>query len=311
MRDETAIDLMASNLLGEKYDEACKKLMKNKEIIAPILQMLVDEYKDCTIEEVIRYIDSDSISDDTPVDDIPIDIRQDNTEFSSVTEKLVRFDSLFRAVNPKLSDGELIVNLHIDIDIQNDYKPGNPKYPVVKRGIYYAAREIGRQLGTITEITDYNRLEKVYSIWICNENVPPNLRNTVTGYSFTKKDIIGYCDEPDKDYDLLSVVIVRRGKDATEKGIFDYLSGLFESDLKKISHYVDTDKAEEYVKEVKDMTGLGASLINKGIQQGIQQGEERSIERFAEFFISKNPELTLEKAKEMATEILREGTDHR
>ena len=72
-----------------------------------------------------------------------------------------------------------------------------------------------------------------------------------------------------------------------------------------------TDNAEEYVKELKDMTGLGASLINKGIQQGIQQGEERSIERFAEFFISKNPELTLEKAKEMATEILREGTDHR
>ena len=91
MRDETAIDLMASNLLGEKYDEACKKLMKNKEIIAPIF------------------------------------------------------------------------------------------------------------------------------------------------------------------------IIVRRGNDATEKGIFDYLSGLFESDLKKISHYVDTDKAEEYVKEVKDMTGLGAS----------------------------------------------------
>ncbi len=55
------------------------------------------------------------------------------------------------------------------------------------------------------------------------------------------------------------------------------------------------------------MTGLGASLINKGIQQG----EERSIERLAEFFISKNPELTPEQAKEMATEILREGTDHR
>ena len=65
------------------------------------------------------------------------------------------------------------------------------------------------------------------------------------------------------------------------------------------------------------MTGLGASLINKGIQQGIeqgieqgiqqgkQQGEEQSIERLTEFFISKNPELTSEQAKEMATKILR------
>ena len=61
------------------------------------------------------------------------------------------------------------------------------------------------------------------------------------------------------------------------------------------------------------MTGLGASLINKGIQQGIeqgiqqgiQQGEEQSIERLTEFFISKNPEITSEQAKEMATKILR------
>jgi len=61
------------------------------------------------------------------------------------------------------------------------------------------------------------------------------------------------------------------------------------------------------------MTGLGASLINKGIQQGIEQGirqgkqqaEENSIERLTKFFISKNPELTPEQAKEMATKILR------
>lgn len=82
---------------------------------------------------------------------------------------------------------------------------------------------------------------------------------------------------------------------------------------------INSDNAEEYVKELKDMTGLGAAYINKlirerireNIEQGIQQGEERSIERLAEFFISKNPELTPEQAKEMATEILREGTNHR
>ena len=309
MRDETEIDLLASNLLGEKYDEACKRLLKNKEIIAPILQMLIEEYKECTIEEVIRYIDADSISDDTPVVDIPVDIRQDNTEFSSVSDKLVRFDSLFRAINPKLSDGELIVNLHIDIDVQNEYKPGNPPYPIVKRGIYYASREIGRQLGTITETTDYNRLEKVYSIWICNEDIPTDLQNTVTEYDFTKKDIIGCSDEPDKDYDLLSVIIVRRGDESTENGIFDYLSGLFESNLQKISRYVDTDKAEEYVKEVKGMTGIGAALAKKykaeGRRDGIDEGKTQSIERLTEYFMSQNPELTKEQAKEMATKILK------
>ena len=59
------------------------------------------------------------------------------------------------------------------------------------------------------------------------------------------------------------------------------------------------------------MTGLGASLINKGIQLGKQQAEENSIERLTKYFTDENPELTLEQAKEMATEILRECTDHR
>ena len=65
------------------------------------------------------------------------------------------------------------------------------------------------------------------------------------------------------------------------------------------------------------MTGLGAAYINKlirerirenieqGIEEGIRQGEEQSIERLTEFFISKNPELTSEQAKEMATKVLR------
>ena len=70
-----------------------------------------------------------------------------------------------------------------------------------------------------------------------------------------------------------------------------------------------TDNAEEYVKELKDMTGLGASLINKGIQQGIEQGIEQgiqnSIERLTKYFTDENPELTPEQAKEMAIEILR------
>lgn len=31
---------------------------------------------------------------------------------------------------------------------------------------------------------------------ICNENIPPKLRNTVSEYVLTKKDVIGVSDEP-------------------------------------------------------------------------------------------------------------------
>ena len=89
-------------------------------------------------------------------------------------------------------------------EVQNDYKPTNPKYPIVKRGIYYAAREISYQLGILSEISNYADIEKVYSIWICNENIPAKLQNTVTMYSIKKNDVIGKTDEPEEDYDLMS-----------------------------------------------------------------------------------------------------------
>lgn len=48
----------------------------------------------------------------------------------------------------------------------------------------------------------------------------------IDGILFSKKDIIGVVDEPEEDYDLLTVIIIRLGKETEEKGIFDYLKGL-------------------------------------------------------------------------------------
>ena len=94
---------------------------------------------------------------------------------------------------------------------------------------------------------------------------------------------------------MLSVIIVRRGDDAPETGIFDYLSGLFESNLKKISHYVDTDKAEEYVEEVKGMTGIGAALINKSRAEGRLDGIDEG--RFLAYFdLVRDGDISIEKA---------------
>lgn len=68
MRKETEIDLAVAEAVGSKYDNACKRLFQNREIIAPVLKEVVPEYKNSTVEEIIRYIDADSI-EDIPVDD--------------------------------------------------------------------------------------------------------------------------------------------------------------------------------------------------------------------------------------------------
>ena len=45
MRDETKMDVYTSGVTGAEYDAGMKQLMSNKEIIIPILQMTVPEFK--------------------------------------------------------------------------------------------------------------------------------------------------------------------------------------------------------------------------------------------------------------------------
>ena len=49
MRDETKMDVYTSGVTGAEYDAGMKQLMSNKEILVPILQMTVPEFKTCSI----------------------------------------------------------------------------------------------------------------------------------------------------------------------------------------------------------------------------------------------------------------------
>ncbi len=295
MKRETEIDIAAAGTIGSKYDEACKRLFQNREIIAPILKEVVPEYKNSTVEEIIRYIDADSIQD-IPVDDIPARFGQLSTELESVSDKLIRYDTHFKALNPVLSSENLCIHLHIDLEVQNQYQTSNPSYPMIKRGIYYAAREISYQLGTLTELTNYGDIQKVYSIWICNEKIPVRLQNTVTMYSIQKSDLIGMADEAVEDYDLMNVIMIRRGKE-TDAPVFDYLSGIFRCDKTKIMEYVDIQNHEEVLKGVEDMSGLGQSIMLEAMQQGMQQGIEKGLLQSIQN-IMKNLGMSVEQAME-------------
>ncbi len=136
-------------------------------------------------------------------------------------------------------------------------------------------------------------MEKVYSIWICNENIPPELRDTATQYVIQKKDLIGETQEPEEEFDLINVIMIRRGGEGREK-IFDFLNAVFHAEVKKLESYTvfENKKVEE---EVLTMTGLGASImergIKKGLEQGISQGLEQATVRFIENMLAENESL--------------------
>ena len=167
--------------------------------------------------------------------------------------------------------------LHFDVELQNDYHPSNPSYPLIKRAVYNAARMLSRQLGTITEETNYNYLEKVYSIWICNDRIPRKLQNTMTGYSIERRDLIGHVTEEPSLYDLLSVVMVRRGEETGDADIFRYLQAVFSGDLEGVDRYIPVRENEKIRKELSGMLTYDMTVARRNYVKGFREGEEKGL----------------------------------
>ena len=117
----------------------------------------------------------------------------------------------------------------------------------------------------------------------------------MTEYSFARKDIIGTANELSLYYGLMSVIIIRRGKEPDEKGIFDYLTGLFFSDIKRIEEYSHIEWSEPFEKEVKNMTGFGEEIYRRGEIKG---------EILGALMCGKSPEQVVEMFKVSVDKVL-------
>ena len=273
MQKETDIMLDKIKIAQSDMDKKCHDVFLNKEILAPILQETIEEYKDLSVAEIIELIDEDSISKAEAVSDFPLykDVRieQIDTDMKSVTDKLVLYDIHFKAALPKDKRTKLNFRLYIDFEPQGNYYLS---YPLIKRALYYVARVLASQLGELTEETDYGRLQKAYSIWVCYDpKMPKKIKNTLSQYKISKKDLIGEVEEPKENYDLMEVVFVRIDANSeSDVKLFDYLKGIFTNDKEKIIKQTGP-LPEKVDKEVDDMSGVGALIFDKGKVEGLQK----------------------------------------
>ncbi|MBQ7564489.1 MAG: hypothetical protein IJT16_10930 [Lachnospiraceae bacterium] len=257
-----------------QYDAAVKTFFKHKEAVAPILARVVREYAGYTNKEIVSFIDADIRAEEDPVDGGLKDIVNRNTEMKSLYEKVVYYDLKFEAKNPKLSNDKILVMLHIDLEFQNQNYPSGLGYPLEMRAMYYAARELSSQLSDINRESRYDKLEKVYSIWVCSDNIPVGSRDTITRYYIQKEDLLG-TTKYDPRFDLMEVALIRRGGDnANGDVVLDYLKGVFEHDISKVEEYlgpVDTTVKEDF----SMMTGFAQALEAEAEARGEARGEER------------------------------------
>ena len=287
MGTETTLSkTMAASTEKEQYDAACKRLLAEKIILAWIMKNTIKEYASYSVQEIAnQYIEGTPQIGEVPVlpDETNPRISGTGVEDTTITEGTITYDIRFMAILPQ--NGEL-VRMIINLEAQNDFYPG---YPLIKRALYYCSRMISAQYGTEFTKSHYEKIKKVYSIWICM-NPPENRKNSITKYSITEQNLVGDVKEPHENYDLITAIMICLGDDSDNEpdSLLRLLDILLSSDrnVNEKKRLLENDfqisMTEHLERGVSEMCNLSKGIEEKGIQQGIEQGTLSSIKNLME-----------------------------
>ena len=260
-----------------RYDAACRNVLADKHILAWILKGTLTEYKNNTIEEILKCIEPPEVGnvrvEDTNAPERVVGISDSD---KNLFEGDILYDIRFSA-----STKDTLSNLIINIEEQNDFYPG---YPILKRATYYCGRMISAQNGTIFSGQDYGKLRKVVSIWIC-PNPPKKQEYTILRYATKEEQVIGESKRPVSEYDLTSIVLINLGNpmERKEKDVLRLLSVLLSTEIEpknKKGILEDSFKIPmtvEMTEEAGIMCNLSDSIEKRGIERGIEKGKSEVI----------------------------------
>ena len=263
------------------YDAACKRVLSEKAILARIMKACLEEYKNCDVNDIAgKYIEGQPQVSEVPVlpDERGSVISGMDTEDKSIREGSVTYDIRFRAVVPGTEEQ---IGLIINVEAQNDFYPG---YPIITRGVYYCCRIISSQYGREFTGSHYERIKKVYSIWICM-NPPKYRKNSITRYRLVEEQLVGEAAEPVKNYDLLSIVMLCLGgpEGGNYEGVLRMLDVLLsnetsEAEKRKIlQEDYGIQMTQTMEQEVSVMCNLSKGVEEKGMAKGIAKGMAKGM----------------------------------
>lgn len=255
------------------YDAACKRVLSEKAILARIMKACLEEYKNCDVNDIAgKYIEGQPQVSEVPVlpDESGSVISGMDTEDKSIREGSVTYDIRFRAVVPGTEEQ---IGLIINVEAQNDFYPG---YPIITRGVYYCCRIISSQYGREFTGSHYERIKKVYSIWICM-NPPKYRKNSITRYRLVEEQLVGEAVEPVENYDLLSIVMLCLGGPGggNYEGVLRMLDVLLSNETSEVEKRkilqddYGIQMTQTMEQEVSVMCNLSKGVEAKGMTNGI------------------------------------------
>lgn len=255
------------------YDALAKRFLSRKAILARILKYAVPEFANYDLEEIEKkYIEGEPelAINTVPLDDT-LDIKGKNTESNSPKEGLVTFDIIFDALVPV--NGES-VKFIINLEPQKTTKKIN--YKLMKRAVYYASRLISSQKEKEFRQDDYNKLKKIFSIWVCMD-VQDYRADSIQEYRLQEKVVHGKFKDNVENYDLITIIILNIGEKATSHKLLNLLHLLFmelktsEEKEKILREDYEIEITRDMEEELSKMGGLMEPLLNIAAKQAAEK----------------------------------------
>lgn len=256
------------------YDVHVKRFFSLKVIVAHILKQCVQEYAAFTTEEILSHLDQEH-------KDTGAYITTLNNEYADVKGRKLNLDIVFKTTVPNT---DKLIPIIINLEPQSKFNTG---YPLVSRGMLYAARMLSVQEQGSTIEDFYKKIHKVYSIWICY-NVRGINENSIFCIKSNKQVI---CGNPhfvkEQDYDISQVWFINLGDcENAEAGsllrlldiAFDKHHNYSNAEKMKFFHDEYNITGQEVTKEVENMNAYVLDYAERYAAEAVKISEARGKE---------------------------------
>ena len=171
---------------------------------------------------------------------------------------------------------------------------------------------ISSQKGSEFTNSDYDKIKKIYTIWICME--APHGKSAINRYQLKEQHLLHRYKEPCQNYDLMGIVFVYLGNSKVKDQMMNLLDLMFKS-RKKASEKITVlhndfgiDLTSEREGDLETMCNLGEGIYEDGLMKGKQVGwEEGRKEGRAEGRAEGRTEGRTEGKLELDLELLKDG----
>ncbi len=302
-----------------RYDDACQQFLQNRRITAWILKETVQEYRDCSLQQIEEKIlegNTESDKEPCPSGKNPEPSGKNsgssgkNNRNSPRRKKLPEKVMGSRNVDSVPGAGKVVFDfqyrlpvigrkrmrrLYVNLEAQGKFRPG---YSITKRGIYYDSRMLASQYGLEFSGRNYNGLQKCYSIFICLD-VPKHLQNTMAEFCMeqhirkdknrTQRKRRATLEK--WEYDLITVIQIRLGDYEEAEGIIRMLDIAFSTALDPTQKKKLLEEEYELVMDDGEMEvlesmctfsdGVEAIAERKGRKEGRKEERELYLQKQA------------------------------